>query len=268
VATSFHQAREEGRGGLGIEFHNIEKRYGARFALRGVSLQIAAGECVALLGANGSGKSTLLKIAALLVRPTSGGVTFSSTADSAAAGAPPAVGPSPAAPSGGGQETFAIKARIGLLAHQTLLYDELSAEENLVLFAKLYGLDRPLQRAAAALEPAGLARRGKDLVRTFSRGMRQRLAIARATLAAPALLLLDEPAAGLDPAGQQWLGKTLGHLQDRGCTMLMSTHGTSEAHAVVTRAVRLAGGQIAEDSGAAGDPRPILAAALAAGHEG
>ncbi len=261
--TSFHQAREEGRGGLGIEFHKIEKRYGARFALRGVSLQIAPGECVALLGANGSGKSTLLKIAALLVRPTSGGVTFPDVGDIGADGAPSAI-----APSAGGQETFAIKARIGLLAHQTLLYDELSAEENLVLFAKLYGLDRPLQRAAGALEPAGLARRAKDLVRTFSRGMRQRLAIARATLADPALLLLDEPAAGLDPAGQQWLGKTLGHLQDRGCTMLMSTHGTSEAHAVVTRAVRLAGGQIAEDSGPAGDPRPILAAALAAGHEG
>lgn len=263
MATFFHQAREEGRGGLGIEFHNIEKRYGARFALRGVSLQIAPGECVALLGANGSGKSTLLKIAALLVRPTSGGVTFPNAGDSAAAGAP-----SVRRPSGGEQETFAIKARIGLLAHQTLLYDELSAEENLVLFAKLYGLDRPLERAVAALEPAGLARRAKDLVRTFSRGMRQRLAIARATLADPMLLLLDEPAAGLDPAGQQWLGKTLGHLQTRGCTMLMSTHGTSEAHAVVTRAVRLAGGQIEEDSGPAGDPRPILAAALAAGHEG
>ena len=268
MATSFHQAREEGRGGLGIEFHKIEKRYGARFALRGVSLQIAAGECVALLGANGSGKSTLLKIAALLVRPTSGGVTFPNAGDIGADGALASAAPSAAAPSAGGQEMFAIKARIGLLAHQTLLYDELSAEENLVLFAKLYGLDRPLQRAIAALEPAGLARRGKDLVRTFSRGMRQRLAIARATLADPALLLLDEPAAGLDPAGQQWLGKTLGHLQDRGCTMLMSTHGTSEAHAVVTRAVRLAGGQIAEDSGPTGDPRPILAAALAAGHEG
>jgi heme exporter protein A len=263
VATSFHQAREEGRGGLGIEFHKIEKRYGACFALRGVSLQIAAGECVALLGANGSGKSTLLKIAALLVRPTSGGVTFSNAPSTTADGAALA-----SASSATGQETFAIKARIGLLAHQTLLYDELSAEENLVLFAKLYGLDQPIERAAAALEPAGLARRAKDLVRTFSRGMRQRLAIARATLADPALLLLDEPAAGLDPAGQQWLGKTLGRLQERGCTMLMSTHGTSEAHAVVTRAVRLAGGQIAADSGAAGDPRPILAAALAAGHEG
>ena len=265
AATSF---REKRRSGLGLAFHKIEKRYGARFALRGVSLQIAAGECVALLGANGSGKSTLLRIAALLVRPTSGGVTFPDCDELAAAGEDRAGATKDFTPATGTAETLAIKARIGLLAHQTLLYDELSAEENLVLFAKLYGLDRPLERATAALEPAGLARRGKDLVRTFSRGMRQRLAIARATLADPLLLLLDEPAAGLDPPGQQWLGKTLARLQERGCTMLMSTHGTSEAHAVVTRAVRLAGGQIAEDSGAGGDPRPILAAALAAGHEG
>jgi ABC-type multidrug transport system ATPase subunit len=231
---------------LAIEFRKIEKRYGARLALRGVSLAIGPGECVALVGANGSGKTTLLRVAALLVRPSAGQVLFPGAEGATAGGGSP------------------VKHRIGLVAHQTLLYDELTAEENLTLFAQLYALDSPPQRARAALDSAGLAGRDRDLVRTFSRGMRQRLAIARATLPAPALLLLDEPATGLDPAGQQWLGATLKRLSGDGCTILMTTHGPGEARALVTRAVRLVGGSVAEDSGPSGDPAPLLEAALTA----
>ena len=237
-----------------MEFVQFAKRYGARFALRNVSLSIAPGECVALVGPNGSGKTTLLKAAALLIRPTSGRVEFSG-----------------AGTNGVGrhahEDAGAVKGYLGFVSHSTLLYDDLTAEENLVLFARLYGLDSPDTRARAALEPAGLAARSGDLVRNFSRGMRQRLAIARALLAGPRLLLLDEPSTGLDRAGQQWLGAALANLAAAGCTVLMSTHGAGEANAFVTRAIRMLGGTIAEDSAVSGDARAMLAAALAAHQE-
>ncbi|HTW23012.1 MAG TPA: ABC transporter ATP-binding protein [Candidatus Baltobacteraceae bacterium] len=218
---------------LGIFFEKIEKRFGALQALRGVSLDVQAGEFVALLGHNGAGKTTLLRIAALLMRPTSGAVRF--TADEP-------------------------KALVGMVSHSTLLYDELTAAENLTLFAELYALGDVASRVAAALEACGLASRAGSLVRTFSRGMRQRLSIARALLHGPRLLLLDEPAAGLDRQGLVWFGETLERLRDAGATVLMSTHARNESLDLATRAVSLAGGRIQQDSGAGGDPRPLLAA--------
>ena len=236
--------------GLRIQFSEVEKRYGMRLALRGVTLEIAPGECVALVGHNGSGKTTLLKIAAQLTQPSRGKVSFFA-----------------------GENPISlddVKGRVGMVGHHTLLYEELTAEENLIFFAKLFGLADPAGKARQAVQPVGLAGRATDLVRTFSRGMRQRLSIARALFASPGLLLLDEAGTGLDPEGQQWLGAAIQQLRDSGCTILMSTHGRNETQGAITRAIRLDGGKITQDSGVGGSPKEILAMAAVrdSGEEG
>jgi heme exporter protein A len=209
----------------GIRFDCIEKRYGGLFALRRVSLDIAQGECVALAGRNGSGKTTLLRIAAKLVRPSSGEVRFTRQG-----------GPDCAIP------------RTGFVAHATMVYDELTAEENLLLFTRLQGIAAPGTLVEKLLREVGLSERSASLVRTFSRGMRQRVAIARALLQRPQILLLDEPATGLDPEGVAWLADTLRALRDDGCTLLMSLHGESPISELATRAVRLDAGAIVADT--------------------
>ena len=223
--------------GCGILFQNVEKRYGGLAALRGVSLDVRAGEFVALLGPNGAGKTTLLRIAALLAAPTRGSVQFGAT-------------------SGDQAHT---KSLIGMVGHSTLLYDELSATENLEFFAKLYGLNDPVGRASAALDDCGLGTRGHGVVRTYSRGMRQRLAIAKAFLHRPCVVLLDEPAAGLDRQGLEWFSTRLAQLRGSGATVVMSTHARNESLELATRVVALAGGVVAQDSGPGGNPGPILA---------
>src|ERR1700722_20108316 len=202
---------------IGIAFESVEKRFGSLVALRNISLQIRDGEFVALLGANGAGKTTLLRMAAQLMKPTTGNVALTGTTS----------------------KSDDARRFIGFVGHATFLYDEMSAEENLNLFAQLYGLDDARARVASALTACGLSSRAGSLVRTFSRGMRQRLAIARALLHEPRLLLLDEPAAGLDPQGCAWVGESLD---------------------LAARAVSLANGRVERDSGTSGDPRPLLTA--------
>ena len=221
---------------IGLHFENIDKRYGALYALRRVSLEIAAGECVALVGRNGSGKTTLLRIAAQLVRPSAGKLTFSPT--------PSAAGP--------------VAKNAGFVAHATMVYDELTAQENLLLFARLLEIREPAKRVELLLREVGLFERRDSLVRTFSRGMRQRIAIARALLHAPAVLLLDEPGTGLDPQGVRWLAETLRRLRDAGATMVMSLHGESEISALATRAVRLDAGAVVADTHTGASLRSIL----------
>jgi ABC-type multidrug transport system ATPase subunit len=233
---------------IGVSFHNVEKRFGSLAALRGVSLEIRAGEFVALLGPNGAGKTTLLRMAALLMNPTRGLVQFTNG---------PAVIDNRVR-----AQAMLLRPKhlIGLVGHSTLLYDELTAAENLTLFARLYALDKIPEQVSAALEDCGLASRAGSLVRTFSRGMRQRLAIARALLHQPNLILLDEPAAGLDRQGLTWFSSRLARLKHEGCTVLMSTHARNESLDLATRAVALAGGKVQHDSGPNGDPRSLLAA--------
>ena len=235
----------------GLRFENIDKRYGGIYALRRVTLEIVAGECVALAGRNGSGKTTLLRVAAGLVRPTAGKVTAIGAWIGTTVGGDVQVESKPAPLTAKGaapRELDLDGLRPGYVAHATMVYDELTAWENLLLFGKLQGVERPAERAEELLSDVGLMERRDSLVRTFSRGMRQRMAIARALIHRPEMLLLDEPATGLDPVGVSWLAETVKRLKNDGCTILMSLHGESEISAIAKRAVRLDAGSVVGDT--------------------
>ena len=220
----------------GLRFENIDKRYGGLFALRRVCLEIAPGECAVLAGRNGSGKTTLLRIAARIVRPTAGRISFP-----------------------GAESDAAPNTRPGYVAHTTMVYDELTAEENLVLFAKLQGVPQPAACAEELLREVDLYDRRNSPVRTYSRGMRQRIAIARALIHRPSVLLFDEPATGLDPLGISWLARTLGNVHRAGCTVVMSLHGESEISALATRAIQLDAGSVVADTKTGASLHSILA---------
>jgi heme ABC exporter ATP-binding subunit CcmA len=206
-----------------VAINNVWKFYGDFPALRDISFNVEPGSCLALLGRNGAGKTTLLKILAGLSKPGKGSVTIL----------------------GEDARSQATRYRTGVLGHGIGVYDELSAFENLRLFATLYGVPRPLQTAEEWLERAGLDRVRDGLVREFSRGMRQRLAVARAFLHNPSLLLLDEPFTALDDKAIAVLQALLNKARSEGRTIIMSTHQLREALELASDVALIARGRLA-----------------------
>ena len=182
----------------------LTKVFGDFPALQNVSFELRAGECLALLGHNGAGKTTLLKVLALLSRPSFGKLSIDGVDAS--------------------EDPLALRARIGLLGHNTFLYDELTAEENLRFYASLYGIEGESEACCAMLETVGLTPFARELVRTFSRGMRQRLTIGRLFLHDPDVLLLDEPFSGLDDRAVTLLDSMLADSTRKGKTIILCTH--------------------------------------------
>ncbi len=219
-----------------LSVRGIERRFGAVAALRGVTLDVAPGEVVLLLGPNGAGKTTFLRCVAGLVRPTRGSVRVA------------------------GADLFAdpaARGQVGMLSHHALVYDDLTPRENLRFAAALHGLDRVEQRITHALEHAVLTARADLPVRGFSRGMLQRLAIARATLHDPPILLLDEPFTGLDVPGARALRERMSAEQVGGRTLVCVTHDPGELWDLATRLVVLVAGRVVLDA-----PRPGALAAF------
>jgi heme exporter protein A len=218
-----------------IRVRGLVKRFGPRFALRGVDLDVGEGECVALVGPNGAGKTTLLRILATLSQPTAGSVQVDGL-DLA-------------------QEANAFRRRVGFLSHQPLLYEDLTGEENLRFYGHMYQVADLESRVTAMLERVGLLYSRHDPVRTYSRGMKQRLSIGRALLHDPPVLLLDEPYTGLDRQAAIMLDHVLEEVGLDSRTVLLTTHNVERGLGLVQRAALLARGQIVfEMDGAGWDP--------------
>lgn len=200
-----------------VSVDDVSRNYGRRRALAHVTLQAVRGEVLGLFGPNGAGKSTLISVLSTLLRPSSGCVRYGThTADLAG---------------------DALRGHIGVLGHDLFLYGDLSARENLAFFGRLYGLDDLDNRVTEALRLARLSDRADDRAGSFSRGLRQRLALERALLHQPRLVLLDEPFTGLDDDSALVLIERLRSLRERGTIVVMATHDFDTAEAVVDRAI-------------------------------
>jgi heme exporter protein A len=217
-----------------VRLVDVSRHFGRRRAVSHVSLDARSGDIIGLLGPNGAGKSTLIGMLATLVAPTSGSVTY------------------------GGQSAHALggelRGSIGLLAHELYVYPELTARQNLEFFASLYGLD-VTTAVTAALDMAGLSDRADDEVAGFSRGMRQRLALERALLHQPRLVLMDEPFTGLDDAATAAVRTRLRRLSDAGAIVILATHDLDLAEGLITRVAIVRGGRLVTDEPASGGLR-------------
>ncbi len=222
-----------------VEISNISRSFGRRRAVEGVDLVVEPGECIALFGPNGAGKTTLLRLVAGLLKPTSGSVHVCgrSLRDDAAA-----------------------RAHVGLISHQSMLYRALTARENVEFAARLYGVADPRRAAVRALDRLRIADRVDTPVRALSRGLQQRVTIARAIVHEPSVVLLDEPYTGLDAAGGAALSDMLHLLRSSGAALLLVTHNVDEGLAIGTRAaVMIAGKIVRHDACANLDVRAYLA---------
>jgi heme exporter protein A len=208
-----------------VEARAVERVYGRQRALHKVDLTLRAGEAVALLGPNGAGKSTLVGILAGLVQPSAGKVSY-----------------------GGAETSDEIRGAIGVIAHESLCYGDLSARENLRFFARLYGVSDVDKRVDALIARVGLEEEAAARpARTYSRGMLQRLSVARALVHAPRLLLLDEPFTGLDRSGVEQLTSILAEERARGAMLLVVTHDFDAVATLTDRVVVLSRGKVALD---------------------
>jgi len=188
----------------------------------GVDFALSAGDCLAVFGPNGAGKTTLLRLVAGLLKPTAGRATLSGV---------------------NARRDANARAQVGLISHQSMLYAPLTALENVEFAARLYGLADPPAAACAALDAMGVLDRAGIPVRTLSRGLQQRVSIARAMVHEPSVVLLDEPYAGLDEAGAGTLTALLNTLRGRGATLLVVTHNVAEGLALATHAAIMTGGR-------------------------
>lgn len=210
-----------------LELENIARRFGRRWVLRGIDLEIRPGEAVALMGRNGSGKTTLLRIVATSLRPMRGrGSIYGHELI---------------------RDNDEIRPLIGTLGHHAGLYDDLTAYENLYFAMEMYGLSIGRAQIEGALEDVGLANEVKERVRGFSAGMRRRLALARLILRPPRLLLLDEPYAAFDQSGIERVNAFVRAIVDSGGAALIATHDVARAAGVTSRVVRIEDGRIVEE---------------------
>ncbi len=214
-----------------IQTLKLEKLFGYRQALRGVTLDIPQGQLVALVGPNGAGKSTLLRILATLMRPTRGRCAIDGVE----------------LPQG----AMEVRHLIGYVGHQTLLYDDLTVRENLRFYARLYGLDKIDAQIAEAAARTGVDKRLDDVTRTLSRGYQQRAALARALIHHPTVYLYDEPYTGLDQDSSNLLDTLFAQARDSNASVLFSTHDFPRGLAIADRAIIMRNGKMVYDGGRA-----------------
>ncbi|MGE4652020.1 MAG: ABC transporter ATP-binding protein [Myxococcota bacterium] len=220
-----------------ISARGLEKRFGRSTALRDIDMEVPSGSCLAVLGPNGAGKSTLLRLVAGLARPTTGTLRVDGLAPT----------------------SRRARARIGYVGHATLLYPMLTAFENLLFAARLYGVAEPAARARHLLEEEGLAAVAARSVGELSRGMAQRVSIARSLVHDPSVVLLDEPFTGLDAGSADRLARRVRSLRDAGRTLLLVSHDLGRAAEIADTALVLAGGRVELTTAGPPDARQLAA---------